>query len=205
MQKHLFKMKLYNIATLFIGVSLFVIAPSCKKEQPDKIDAVVNREAMASLEATEVTTVISDSGITRYRIVSPEWLIYDKAKDPYWDFPKGILLEKFNEDFSIDATIKGDYARYNEKPQIWELRGNVYAVNQQGEQFETPLLYWDQKTERIYSDSIIKITRAASIIVGIGFESNQTMTQYTIKKPQGIFPFADEAENDSAATNTSTE
>lgn len=205
MQKHLFKKKLYNIATLFIGVALFVIAPSCKKEQPDKIDAVVNREAMASLEATEVTTVISDSGITRYRIAAPDWLIYDKAKDPYWDFPKGILLEKFNEDLTIDATIKGDYARYKEKPQIWELRGNVYAVNQQGEQFETPLLYWDQKTERIYSDSIIKITRAASIIVGIGFESNQTMTQYTIKKPQGIFPFADEAENDSAATNTSTE
>jgi LPS export ABC transporter protein LptC len=85
--------------------------------------------------------------------------------------------------------VEADYAYYNEPAQRWTLRGNVKALNLEGEQFETPLLYWDQKSECVYSDSSIVITREASIIVGVGFRSNQEMTKYTILKPKGVFPF----------------
>lgn len=198
-------LKFKHIVKSMVTLSVFaMLVFSCKKQQPDKVAAVIDRAAMPSLEATDVNTVISDSGITRYRIISPGWLVYDKAEEPYWDFPKGILLEKFNARLAIDATIKGDYARYNQNPQIWELRGNVFAINQEGEQFQTNLLYWDQKTERIYSDSLITITRAASIIVGVGFESNQSMTRYTIRQPKGVFPFSDEEERDSISQNLPT-
>ena len=60
--------------------------------------------------------------------------------------------------------------------------------NKNGEQFETSLLYWSQKDESVYSDSSIVITRESSIIKGIGFRSNQDMTQYTILKPTGVIP-----------------
>ena len=84
--------------------------------------------------------------------------------------------------------MEADYAYYNEPEQRWTLRGNVKALNLEGEQFETPLLFWDQKTESVYSDSSIIITRATSIIKGVGFRSNQEMTQYTILRPSGVFP-----------------
>ena len=61
-------------------------------------------------------------------------------------------------------------------------------MNMEGERFETPLLYWDQKTESVYSDSSIVITRENSVIKGIGFRSNQEMTKYTIQRPTGVFP-----------------
>ena len=83
---------------------------------------------------------------------------------------------------------QSDYAHYNEPAQRWMLKGNVRAVNLEGEQFETPLLYWDQQSESVYSDSSITITREASIIQGVGFRSNQEMTQYTILRPTGVFP-----------------
>ena len=60
--------------------------------------------------------------------------------------------------------------------------------NLDGETFETPLLYWDQKAESVYSDSSIVITRENSIIKGIGFRSNQSLTKYTILQPTGVFP-----------------
>jgi LPS export ABC transporter protein LptC len=133
-------------------------------------------------------TIVSDSGVTRYRITTPLWRVYDRADTPYWEFPDGIYLEKFGLDLSSDATIEADYAHYNERQQLWKLRGNVKAVNLEGEQFETPLLFWDQKEETVYSDSSIVITREASIIKGIGFRSNQSMTQYTILRPTGVIP-----------------
>ena len=143
---------------------------------------------MAVLEAEDVMTLISDSGVTRYRIIAPKWQVYDKADSPYWEFPDGIFLEKFNLNIESDATIEADYAYYNELAQRWTLRGDVKAVNLDGEQFETPLLFWDQKEESVYSDSSIVITREASVIKGVGFRSNQSLTKYTILRPTGVFP-----------------
>lgn len=179
----------------FITFAMLCFAISCSKTETEKIEAVTDRASIPSLDATVVNTVISDSGITRYRISTASWQIYDKAEQPYWEFPEGILLEKFNQDLTVDASVISDYARYNENPQIWELDGNVNAVNLAGEMFETEQLFWDQRAERIYSDSAIKITRETSIITGIGFESNQTMTNYTIRNPQGIFPVSEEKDS----------
>lgn len=166
----------------------FSVYSCAKKEVRHRASAIADRKAMPALAGDEVTTLISDSGITRYRIKAKKWLVYDKADTPYWEFPEGVYLEKFNLNLEADATVEADYACYNEPAQRWMLRGNVQAVNLQGEKFETPLLYWDQPSESVFSDSSIVITREASIIKGVGFRSNQEMTQYTILRPTGVFP-----------------
>ena len=178
-----------RIAQVVLLILLCTSVVSCRKKSIKlRAEAVTNRAEMAALEATDVMTIVSDSGVTRYRITTPLWRVYDRADTPYWEFPDGIYLEKFGLDLSSDATIEADYAHYNERQQLWKLRGNVKAVNLEGEQFETPLLFWDQKEETVYSDSAIVITREASIIKGIGFRSNQSMTQYTILRPTGVIP-----------------
>lgn len=176
----------------FAALVLICLAACVHHDKKHVTDAVEDRTAMPVLDAREVTTLVSDSGVTRYRIKTDAWLIYDKANPPYWEFPEGIYLENFNQDLSVAAYLEADYAYYDESAQIWRLDGNVHSLNQLGEKFETPQLFWSQKDERIYSDSLITITRETSIIQGIGFESNQEMTKYTIRKPTGIFPIKDE-------------
>ena len=150
-----------------------------------------NRNLIPVLTTTDVNTLISDSGITRYRIESPLWLGYDKHEPPFQEFPKGIYLEQFDENLNVQASLKADYAYYNEQMQIWIIRGNVHALNHKGEQFDTPELNWNQQTHRVYSDSAIRITKETSIIEGVGFESNEQMTKYTILHPTGVFPIKD--------------
>jgi len=164
---------------------------ACSEKQ-EKVDAITDRSNTPSLRATEIITVISDSGITRYRLKTPEWLIFDQAEVPYWEFPKGIRLEKFDSRLNIDSELESNYAIYYEKKRLWDLRDSIKAVNAEGEQFECDQLFWDENTERVYSDSRIKITQKSKIIEGIGFESNQAMTQYTIQNPTGIFPITEE-------------
>lgn len=175
---------------LLLLVCLFLYSCS-KKEVRHRAGAIADRKAMPALAGDEVTTLISDSGITRYRITAKKWLVFDKADTPYWEFPEGVYLEKFNLNLEADATVEADYAYYNEPAQRWMLRGNVQAVNLEGEMFETPLLFWDQQTESVYSDSSIVITRETSIIKGVGFRSNQEMTKYTILRPTGVFPISE--------------
>lgn len=169
-------------------VMLFFFLISCTKASPDFTSSVSNRMQTPKLKANEITTLISDSGITRYRISAAEWLMFDRDTQPYWDFPQGIYFERFNEEYVVDAYLESNKARYFEQPQLWRLDGDVVARNLNGETFETQQMYWDQKREKIYSDSLIKITQKDKIIIGLGFESNQSFSRYFIKKPQGIFP-----------------
>ena len=150
------------------------------------------REKVAVLITDSVSCLISDSGVTRYRIEAPQWLSYDRTDPPYQEFPSGIYLEQFDEQLTVQASLKADYAYYNETEQQWTLRGNVHALNRKGEQFETPEMKWNEKTHRVFSDTSIHITREHSIIEGVGFDSNEEMTKYTILKPTGVFPIDEE-------------
>ena len=117
------------------------------------------------MKATDVSSLISDSGITRYRLKAKEWQIYGKAAEPHWYFPEGIYVEKFDTLFQTEASIKADTAYYYDKKGLWELK--------------------------VYSDKFMRIEQEDKIITGIGFESNQDMTQYKIFNSQGIFPVSD--------------
>lgn len=150
------------------------------------------REKTAALITDSVSTLISDSGITRYRIEAPQWLVYDKTDPPYQEFPSGIYMEQFAEDLTVKAQLKADYAYYDEKAQQWTLRGNVHALNREGETFDTPEMKWNQESHRVYSDTTIHIVREKSIIEGVGFDSNEEMTKYTILNPTGVFPINEE-------------
>ena len=176
----------YYIAGVLVTLAMCVVA--CSDNTVGTSAEQVSRQQVAALVTDSVTTLISDSGITRYRIESPKWLVYDKTEPPYQEFPQGIYLEQFDIDLTVQASLQADYAHYDETEQIWTLRGNVHALNRKGEQFDTPLLQWNQKTHRVYSDTTIHITREKSIISGVGFDSNEEMSQYTILHPTGMFP-----------------
>ena len=160
-------------------------------------EAITERDSLPSMKTLGVTTLISDSGITRYKIITEEWEIYDKKNPPYWAFEKGVYLEKFDSLFHIDASIKADTAYYYEKKKLWELRSNVHIRSQRGDKFDTDLLFWDEKQERVYSDKFIRIEQEDKIITGYGFESNQQMTEYQIYNNTGIFTVEDTAPADS--------
>lgn len=172
---------------LSVVVVLFLLF-SCTSNETEQIAPVNNRADIPRLHALQVSTVISDSGITRYRINTPQWDIYDKASQPYWEFPVGVHFERFDESLKVDANIHCEYAKFLESEQLWELKGNVRATNIKGELFETEQLFWNQREEKIYSDSLIKITQESYIITGIGFESNQEMTRYQVKNTTGVIP-----------------
>ena len=178
------------IASAILALAIFIV--SCSKGSVSQSENSCPREQVAALITDSVSTLISDSGITRYRIEAPQWLVYDRTEPPYQEFPSGIYLEQFDENLAVQASLKADYAYYDETEQQWTLRGNVHALNRKGEQFETPELKWNQKAHRVFSDTSIHIVREKSIIEGVGFDSNEEMTKYTILHPTGVFPIKEE-------------
>lgn len=184
---------------------MLFLSVSCSGGKEPVTDAITNRDSVPVMVTRDVSTYISDSGVVRYKIITDEWRVYDRLDPSMWAFEQGIYLEKFNNDLSVEAVIIADTAYYYDKQELWELRGDVHIENEQDEEFDTQLLFWNQKTKRVYSDLYIRIRQQKRIITGIGFTSNQDFTRYTIKNTQGIFPIKEEsAPTDSTAIATDT-
>lgn len=149
------------------------------------------RDSLPVLRSVGVSTLISDSGIIRYKIIAEEWDIYDKTEPQHWSFEKGLFIERFNESYQVDAFISCDTAYFYNLQELWELRGRVFVKNLKGETFRTTLLFWDQRAHRIYSDRYMEIDGETRQLSGYNFSSNEQMTDYIIHSSKGLFPLED--------------
>lgn len=162
---------------------------SCNNEKKGAAAPIEEPDSIPYLSTYGVTTLISDSGRISYRIEAEEWLIYEKLK--YWAFEKGAYLEKYDDSLRVEATIKSDTAYFYSDKKLWKLIRNVDIKNQKGEKFFTDLLYWNQEDGSIYSDKYIKIEQQDQITTGIGFRSNQELTDWEILSTEGIYIIED--------------
>lgn len=183
------KRLIYITRMASIAMCVIVFLAACSGKKTEVAVGYENIDSMPSLYTRDVNTLISDSGITRYRIEAPAWYMYESEtqENPYWYFPEGLYVEQFDTAFATETMIKGDTAIYYKKEQVWRLDKNVHIENVEGRKFDTQQLYWNQKTRRIYSDSAIRITSGEEVIEGVGFESNEQVTKYTILRVTGIF------------------
>ncbi|MBR4118476.1 MAG: LPS export ABC transporter periplasmic protein LptC [Bacteroidales bacterium] len=184
-----------------IVVLLMIIMFSCGKDNKEVIEAFADPNEVPTIYSKDVSTLISDSGVTRYRVVAPDWYMYENSETPRWYFPRGIYLETFDDDYNVAAFLEGDTAIFYKNQRLWEIRGDVKMANTNDERFFTEQLFWSQDAKKIYSDTIIHIERGDRIIEGLGFESNQNMTRYKILKTTGIFPIEDMRRKDTTTTD----
>lgn len=190
---------------IILGI-LIVAFISCKEERKIDVLSGIDLKSTPTMKTENVYTLISDSGITQYRIKSPIWYVYDEIDTPIWRFPKGLFLEKFDKNFKVISSVACDSATYFKRSQLWRLDGNVEMHNDQKDLFLTQQLFWDQRERKVFSDSFIHIERADRIIEGLGFTSNDKLTIYNIHRPTGIFPVdKDKMGPNSSSGNTNRE
>ena len=104
--RFLCKTNKYGITTTFaVVVMLLLFMASCGKENKEVVEVTFDPENTYTLRTTDVSSLISDSGITRYRMNAKEWLVFGKAKEPYSYFPQGVSVEKFDSLFNVEASV----------------------------------------------------------------------------------------------------
>jgi len=170
------------------ATAALLMVAGCRDESKVDVLKGINAAKMPTMKTVGVNTIISDSGITKYRIKSPVWYVYDETDTPVWRFPKGLFLEQLDKKLKVTGMVACDSATYFKHQGIWRLDGHVEMRNNRKDLFMTQQLFWDQQQHKIYSDSFIHIERTDRVLEGHGFESNERLTSYRIIKPSGIFP-----------------
>lgn len=195
-RKHPIKKYQRHLLRLVVTVAVVLLLASCKEKNENLVAFSYDPELVPSLVTNEGSQLVSDSGITRYKMVYDVWMVFDKAKEPYWFFPEGLYVEQFTPDFEIESIVEADTAWFYVDKNLLRLKKNVHVENLRGDVFDSDELYWDRKNARVYSDAYIEVQQGDAKLSGYGFESNQQMTDFRIFRPHdGRLPLVEQPDS----------
>ena len=149
--------------------------------------AIHDRDSVSMMTSYGVNTLISDSGIIKYRIVTERWDVNIVRNPSRWTFEKGIFFEQFDEKFHVQAYIQADTAWYYDVKKLWHLRGRVRIRNINGLIYTSEELYWDGISHELYSNVFSKVVTPERQMEGSYFRSDEQMRHYLVSNSKGSF------------------
>ncbi len=169
--------------TYAFALCILFAATSCRNDLQE-VNEVIKKDRFPLLTTQNVNMLYSDSARLKIRLKSPVVEDYGGIY-PKTIFPKGVFIEFYDDSARVNSSLKSDYAERRDKEQLMVAKKDVVVVNIKGEQLNTEKLIWDGKRRKIYTDTFVKITTADQVIMGNGFESDETFTEYEIKDITG--------------------
>lgn len=185
-----------HVFVFFFTVSVLATIISCSQEKEHTASAINARDSVSMMTSYGVNTLISDSGIMKYRIIAEKWEVNEVRNPSRWIFERGIFLEQFDDKFHIEAYIQCDTAYYFDKNKIWELRGRVRVKTVDGLRFSSEELFWNQNTHELYSNMFSHLITPDRELQGAYFRSDEKLTHYFISNTKGSFVKGDMMNSD---------
>ncbi|WP_033147911.1 LPS export ABC transporter periplasmic protein LptC [Prevotella sp. P6B1] len=164
-----------------------MILVGCTEVQEHTAPAIRDRDSVSVMTSYGVNTLISDSGVIKYKIVTERWDVNTVKNPSYWYFERGVFFEQFDEKFHVEAYIQADTAWYYDQQKLWHLRGRVRIRNINGLIFQSEELFWDGVRHEIYSNVYSKVTTPERSMEGTYFLSDEHMSHYTVSNSKGSF------------------
>ena len=181
--------------------TLLLLSWACNDAKEHTAPAVNPEDSVSMMTSYGVNTLISDSGVIKYRIVTERWDVNTVRQPSRWEFMKGIFFEQFDENFHVQAYIQADTAWYYDQKRLWKLRGRVNIRNTEGLVYTSNELYWDGLSHEFYSTAYSRLVTPERTIEGTYFRSDEQMTHYMVTNSKGSF-IPDDMENESADSTT---
>ncbi len=176
---------------VFILLLQGIVMVSCENDI-EVIKSLSQDTLMPSQSMINAEIIYTDSARLQLRIQAPEIHRYSTHSENYTEFPEGVFAEFFDREGDLESQLESRYAIYFADKELWEAKDSVVIINRAGEILNTEQLFWDERNRTIYSHSYVRVTRPNEVIMGEGFEADETFTHWRIKKIQGTIYIEDE-------------
>lgn len=163
-------------------VSLFLIT-SCINDKGE-VEKVTNEKVLPVESTFDSHIYYSENAEMKIKAFAPEMNRY-LGDVNYTEMPQGVEVIFYDSVSEEGSRLTANYAIDRQDDFIMEAKNDVVITNAEGEMLNTEHLIWDRKAQRIYSEVFVKITTPDEVIMGEGFESNETFSKYKILKPKG--------------------
>lgn len=181
-----FRYKIFWRAAGILGCFFFF---SCENDQ--RIIDDLNRNKVMVEEAKDVQTYLSQSGKMKAKLWAP-FMIRSQSDTIYYEFPRSLHVNFFDSTGKTDSHLDALYGKYFENLNKVYLRDSVVVFNAQGDTLRSPDLWWDQSTQKFYTDKVVRIKRrSGDSFNGKGFDARQDLSEINIRQLTGMFNVPD--------------
>ncbi len=134
----------------------------------------------------------SKNGTLSLRLEADKMIRYENDSISTELFPEGFAVYGYNEEGMLETIIISDEARHRVFKKVngeeWAAYGDVSIQNViKRETMETDTLYWDQRTNEIYTDCYIRMYSPDGFMQGYGMRSDDKARNAQINKPFNSF------------------
>ncbi|MBK9760150.1 MAG: LPS export ABC transporter periplasmic protein LptC [Flavobacteriales bacterium] len=157
---------------------------ACKNDLDQLASIEMNADAPDRI-TTKAEYFYSDSGYVRNRLRAGRVEEFMTDGEQRTELSDGVELVFFDNAGRSGSTLNARRGSILPKTQRMEVFEQVVFTNSRGERMETEHLVWSQDSDRVYTDSPVKISRAQDIIYGQGLDANEDFSRYTIRKITG--------------------
>lgn len=168
-----------QVALLMLGSAILLF--SCES-QPEQVERK-NETAMMTEYSENLSIVMSQNGRRSYFFETPLLEGYTLGNEPYREFRKGIKITTYQDDSlsRVDMVLTANYAIYYEKRELWEAKGDVVGRKFDGKQLYTQQLFWDARTQKVYSNVDTKLVQGNNVSVGESFEATEDLSDWRFR------------------------
>jgi len=164
-----------------LAISIFYISCSSDKIAPVKND-LISSDSIPTQESYNATVTFSDSGRVKAILKAGRIRVFSKFNYTLIDSNATVDFYKAG---TYSSTLTGKRGKIYDATKDVEVFDSVKLVSVEGSTLTTNKLYWVNKTQRIKSEEFVHIITKTDDIQGYGFEADQNLKNYVIRKVSG--------------------
>lgn len=189
-------MKSFNdtVKLCIVHCAMCIALFGCKNEMKD-IQALTPFDTVKKEMSRDIVFEYTEFGIPQFKMLAPIMVSSNENSEEVMTFENGILIYFYDENGEIGSEISSLYAINNTTKKLITLKNNVIIIDyNKREKIKTDELYWDQNTKKIWSEKFVKIITDDKQLEGYGFETDESIENYVITQPTGVFSVSEDEE-----------
>ncbi|MBQ0077099.1 MAG: LPS export ABC transporter periplasmic protein LptC [Bacteroidales bacterium] len=174
-----------------LAVAFVVVSCSGKLKQADKI----NLEETPVQVVSDMFAVQTKDGVVMQRIEAKIMERYESDTLSLDKFPLGLSVFSYTADGLLESTITARRAEHRiskkgKEQESWSAFGNVIIRNViKEETMQTDTIYWDRKSEQIWTDCYVKMFSRDGMMQGYGMRSDDRARNAILLNPFDGFAY----------------
>ena len=163
---------------------LIVLLSACEEPKQDK---KVNAYNGPIEVINDVKLLYSEAAELKVKLSTPKQYRYQNDNRTY---PKPVSIDFYGPGGQVVTTLRSDSGRYDKAKDLYTVMGHVVVINKEKqEKLMTSVLNWTPVSKKIFTDQRVTILsqQTGEKLYGIGLDANQDFSQYSIRKPTGVF------------------
>lgn len=160
-----------------LNAALFIVLAGCGGEP--RQSSMPTPGELPDQEVSDFVATETDQGLV-------EWKMYARSAATYRSrntiVARGVRIDFFDEQGERSSTLSADSGEMNDLTHDMTARGSVVIQATEGTRMTTDLLHFVNRTQRIVTESFVRVERRGDVLTGYGFESDPDLKNFQFKR-----------------------